>query len=63
MIFIRCITRISYFFPVTFLTTKIDIQCQVEMDKVNITGKQNIYSEIVLSLVSFLNRSLIESFI
>ena len=48
----------SYFFPATFLTTKIDIQCQVGMDKVNITGKQSIYSEIAPNLVSSLNRSL-----
>ena len=54
MTFVRCITRISYFFSVTFLTTKIDIQCQVEMDKVNITGKQNICSEIVPNIVSYL---------
>ena len=38
--FLKYITRMSYFFPATFLTTKIDIQCQVGMDKVNITGKQ-----------------------
>ena len=43
--------------PVTFLTTKIDIQCQVEMDKVSITGEQNVYFDIVPNLVSYLNRS------